>query len=76
MIRNFDLRRKKVIDADTAELVGYIRDIDIDFESGRINSVTIPRCGFHKTRSITVPWERIQAMGKEFVIIKQRESNN
>ena len=42
MLKNFDLRQKKVIDIDTAELIGYIRDMDIDIETGKINSVTVP----------------------------------
>lgn len=79
MLKNFDLRRKKVIDVDTAELLGYIRDMDIDFASGKINSVTIPQnsiWGFlKKGRRITVPWECVLAIGIEFVIIKQKESN-
>ena len=79
MLKNFDLRRKKVIDLDTAELMGYIRDMDIDFASGKINSVTIPGKGIFgflkKQRKITVPWDCVLAMGSEFVIIKQRESN-
>ncbi len=79
MLKNFDLRRKKVIDADTAELLGYIRDMDIDFASGKINSVTIPVRGifgfFKKRKNITVPWNAVLAIGSEFVIIKQKESN-
>ena len=79
MLRNFDLRQKRVIDVDTAEVVGYIRDMDVDFESGRINSVTIPNKGigglFSKSRSVTIPWDSVLAIGSEFVIIKQRERN-
>ena len=75
MMRSFDLRQKKVIDADTAEKIGYIRDMDIDFENGRINSVTIPKGGIlgmlGDKGSITVPWENVQAIGREYVIIKQ-----
>ena len=46
MLKSFDLRQKKVIDVDTAEKIGYIRDMDIDFENGKINSVSIPCGGF------------------------------
>lgn len=76
MLRNFDLRQKKVIDVDTAELVGYIRDMDVDLETGKINSVTIPGRGvagiFAKSRNVTVPWASVLAIGSEFVIIKQK----
>ena len=74
MLGNFDLRQKKVLDADTAEVLGYIRDMDIDFQTGRINSVTVPRRGIvgiiGAKRCITVPWENVVAMGREYILVK------
>ncbi|MBE7015802.1 MAG: YlmC/YmxH family sporulation protein [Ruminococcaceae bacterium] len=75
-MKNFDLRQKKVIDADTAEVIGYIQNMDIDFDSGTIQSVTVPKRGmlgiFGMGKSVTVPWERVLAMGSEYVIVKTR----
>lgn len=77
MLKNFDLRQKKVIDSGTAEALGYIRDMDIDFETGKIRSVTIPKKGFSgafgRDKSITVPWDNVLAIGSEFVIVKSSE---
>lgn len=77
MLKNFDLRQKRVIDVDTAEVVGFIRDMDIDFETGKIRSVTIPQKGIFGilsgSKNVTVPWERVVAIGNEFVIIKRSE---
>ncbi len=74
MLKNFDLKQKRVIDVDTAEAIGYIKDIDIDIETGKIKSVSIP-CrgifGMFRKKSVSVPWERVIAIGKEFVIIKR-----
>lgn len=75
-MKKFDLRQKKVIDADTAEVIGYIRNMDIDFDSGRIRSVTVPQKGFLGVfglgKNVTVPWERVLAMGSEYVLVKTR----
>lgn len=77
MLKSFDLKQKKVIDVDTAESIGFIRDMDIDFETGKIRSVTIPKRNalgiVSGSKNITVPWERVVAIGSEFVIIKQTE---
>ena len=77
MLKNFDLRQKRVIDMDTAEVIGFIRDMDIDFDTGKIRSVTIPKYGvfgaFPKGKNVTVPWEKVVSIGSEFVIIKQSE---
>lgn len=79
MLKNFDLRQKRVIDMDTAEVIGFIRDMDIDFETGKIRSVTIPKGGvfgsFSREKNVTVPWERVVSIGSEFVIVRQKEDS-
>lgn len=73
----FDLRQKKVIDVKTAEVVGYIKDMEIDFKTGKIKSVTIPGKGFFKTffgeKNTTVSWDSVVAIGSEFVIVKMSD---
>ena len=77
MLKNFDLRQKRVIDVDTAEAIGFIRDMDIDFETGKIRSVTIPQKGIFGilsgSKNVTVPWASVVAIGNEFVIVKRNE---
>lgn len=77
MLKSFDLRQKRVIDVDTAELVGHIRDMDIDFDTGKITSVTIPQRGFFGwlsgEKKVIVPWESVVSIGSEFVIVKQEK---
>lgn len=76
-MRNFDLRQKRVIDVDTAEQVGFIRDMDIDFATGKIRTVTIPQKGISGWlsggKNVKVPWEKVVAIGSEFVIIKRED---
>lgn len=69
------LRRKTVIDAFTAEKIGYVSDIEIDESSGRISAVIVRRnTGFisslFKFGEISVPWQAITAMSDEFVLIR------
>ena len=67
MQKNLDLRQKKVIDADTAERLGNIVDMDIDLTTGKIRSVTISKNGFsrfiNEAKEINVLWDEIVAMG-------------
>ena len=42
MVRACDLKQREVINIVTAERLGYITDVDIDFETGKIRSVIIP----------------------------------
>ncbi len=75
MFRGYNLRQKTVIDADTAERVGYVSDVEIDEMSGIISSVIIRRRGgfcprFFGWGEITLPWSAITAVGREFVLVK------
>ncbi len=75
MFNGTKLRRRVVIDANTAERIGYVSDIEIDEISGRVTSVIVRRSQsilgaiFHFGES-SVPWHSITAMSDEFVLVK------
>ena len=75
MVRACDLKQREVINIVNAERLGYIYDVDIDFESGKIRSIIIPnRRGligfFTKRNDYIIPWEKIIAVGREIVLVK------
>lgn len=71
MLRSCDLRQKEVINIRTAERIGYIEDVDIDFETGRILNVIIPkhRIFFLKREDFIIPWESIVLVGNELILV-------
>lgn len=72
-----ELRRLEVIDADTAERLGYVRDMDIDFETGRIRSVIVPKkLLFFTRREYVIPWENIVAVGKEVILARPEKDGS
>lgn len=73
-----DLSYKEVIDLDTGQRLGYVRDVEIDPESGRVTALVIPGrlrwlglLGRDAER--TVPWEQIQQLGEDLIFVRQRE---
>lgn len=78
MRKNLDLRQKKVIDVDTAEQIGYICDMDIDFASGKILSVGIPKGGIswliRDFNGIKVSWDEVVAIGREYILVKFKKN--
>ena len=75
MVRAYNLKQREVIDVKTAERLGYIYDVDIDFENGRINSLIIPNANpivriFSKKKDFIIPWENIVAIGKDVVLVR------
>ena len=75
MFNGGKLRRRTVIDINTAECMGYVSDIEIDEENGRITAVIICKHSgifsalFHIGET-SVPWRAITAMSDDFVLVK------
>lgn len=75
MVRACDLKQREVINVVNAERLGYVYDVDIDFESGKIRSIIIPnRRGIFgrltKRNDYIVPWEKIVAVGRDIVLVR------
>lgn len=74
-MRTADLRQREVINIATAERIGFISDVEMDFEKGCVNAVIVPvRRGFwgiiRKKRDCRVPWDKITAIGKDLVLVR------
>ena len=69
-----DLSYKEVIDLHTGQRLGYVRDAEIDPETGRVTALIIPResgfWGLGKTEQYRIPWCRIECIGEDTVLVK------
>ena len=75
MFHGGKLRRRTVIDIKTAECIGYVSDIEIDENSGRVTAVIIRKhagilAALLRVGETSVPWRAITAMSDEFVLVK------
>ena len=70
-----ELRNKQVVCVKNGKVLGYISDIELDTQSGSLISLIIygrPRfLGlFSKTEDIVIPWNDIEVIGPETVLVK------
>lgn len=75
MVRACDLKQREVINIADAERLGYVCDIDIEFETGRILSLIIPRRNglfgaFFRRNDYIIPWDNVVAVGKDIILVK------
>ena len=75
MLKACDLRQKEVININNAEKLGYIRDVEINFETGVIEAVIIPKKfsilnAFSDKKDYVIEWENIIKVGNEVVLVK------
>jgi len=68
-----DLRDKEVVNVRDGKRLGYVCDAEIDCGSGRICALLIPGpskfLGFVKGPMIRVPWERIERIGDDIILV-------
>ena len=74
VMRIYDFRQKEVINLSDGARLGYVFDAEIDAESGKIKSLIIPGQGkvlglFGKDNEYVIPWEKIQKIGDDIVLI-------
>lgn len=74
-MRTVDLKQREVINIATAERIGFISDVEMNFESGCVEAVVVPvKCGlagiFGKKQDCIVPWEKIVSVGRDLVLVE------
>ncbi|MCQ2445823.1 MAG: YlmC/YmxH family sporulation protein [Clostridia bacterium] len=72
--RLMDLRLREVINIHDGTRYGYVCDVELDYQTGRIRSVIIPGSarlmGFLGRREdIVIPWECIRKIGDDIILV-------
>ena len=73
-----DLSYKEVIDLHTGQRLGYVRDAEIDPETGRITALIIPGrlkwLGLlGREPEVVIPWSGIHRLGEDIIFIGKGE---
>lgn len=79
MNKSADFRQKEVISIATGQRLGYVSDVDINMESGTLNSIIIPGKGkffgmFGGDNDIIIPWESIRTIGEDIILVDYKDS--
>lgn len=70
-----DLRDKDVIDIHEGRRLGYVSDVEVDPETGRIVALICPGGGrllglFGGVPERVVPWERVIRIGPDVILVE------
>ena len=74
-----DLSYKEVYDMDSGRRLGYVRDAEIDPETGRVTALIIPGklrwLGLlGREEELVIPWSRIRKLGEDILFVGKRPS--
>ncbi len=73
MAKISEFRQKEVVDIHTGKKLGYVCDIELDCESGKIISITVPSgkifSSMIKHCDKIIPWDRIKKIGGDIILV-------
>jgi len=74
LLRVSDLRAREVINIIDGRRLGYIGDLDIDLDAGRVRGIVVPGQGkllglFGRDNDVYIPWEKIVKIGADVILV-------
>lgn len=79
LTRALELRQKQVINITDGKRLGYVYDVEMDLNDGRVDALVLPGEGkllgiFGKNSDYIIPWENIKKIGKDTILVEFVES--
>ena len=74
MYRASELRQKEVINISDGRRVGFVSDVEINFDEGVIEALVIPGGGkmfglLGRDDEFIIPWNRIKKIGEDIILV-------
>lgn len=74
MVRIYEMRQKEVINTRDGCRLGYICDIEVDTENGKIEKIIVPGPGkifgiFGREQEYQIPWDAIKQIGDDLILV-------
>lgn len=74
MARGIDFKQKEVINLNDGSIMGFVVDVQADFENGEIHSIIVAKTGklfgnVMGKNNVTIPWEKIQKIGEDVILV-------
>lgn len=74
MARGLDFKQKQVIRTSDGKIIGFVYDVDANFEKGEIHSIIVAENsklfgGINAKSSISIPWGKIKLIGEDVILV-------
>jgi len=75
--RIFEMGCKEVISVSDGTRLGYVQDVEIQLETGKVSAIVIPGrlrlLGLlGREQDVVIPWEKIQRVGDDIILVDYR----
>ena len=70
-----DLQCKEVVNVCDGARMGYVNDVELDVNTGRLVAIVVPgpwnlSCLFAKGEEYVVPWSQIEKIGDDIILVR------
>lgn len=74
MCRSAEIKQKEVINMSDGRRLGFVSDVEINMDEGRIEAIILPGSGrlfgiLGKDSEFVIPWEKIKKIGEDIVLV-------
>jgi len=74
MLKLSDLKFREVVNVADGRRLGFIKDIDLDLEMGRINGLILPLATrswnfWSRNDDVFIPWSAIKKIGVDVILV-------
>ena len=75
MARGIDFKQKEVVSVTEGKIIGFVVDVQADFQTGEINSIIVAKTGkifnsLISKNNLTIPWEKIVKIGEDVILVE------
>lgn len=75
MARGIDFKQKEVVSLSEGKILGFVVDVQANFENGEINSIIVAKTGklfgnVMGKNNITIPWKKIKKIGEDVILVE------
>lgn len=75
MARGIDFKQKEVINITDGKILGFVIDVQADFEKGEIHSIVVAKTGkifnnINSKSNITIEWNDIKKIGEDVILVE------
>jgi len=80
MMRMYELRQKEVINLSDGARYGFVSDLEINTEEGKIITMVVPGPGrvlgvFGRDQEYRIPWDTISKIGDDIILVDCNTGN-
>ena len=74
MGRALTFKQKEVINILDGRRLGYVQDVEANFETGEITAIIVPSANkflnFGSKNDIIIPWKQIKRIGDDIILVE------